>query len=49
MEAYWWAEIFLEIYNDQCWLELVSRHTDLGVAKKESGLLEMTVFLCLAM
>lgn len=37
-EAHWWAEVFLQIYNDQCGLEIVSRHSDLGVAKWERGM-----------
>jgi hypothetical protein len=36
-EAHWWAEVFLQIYNDQCGLEIVSRHSDLGVANWERG------------
>jgi len=40
-EVYRRAEIFLQIYNDQCGLEIVGRHGDLGVAKKERGDLEM--------
>ncbi len=28
----------MQIYNDQCGLEIVSRHSDLGVAKWEGGM-----------
>jgi len=35
--AYWWAEIFLKIYNDQCGLESVSRHSFIGVAILDVG------------
>jgi hypothetical protein len=35
--AYWWAEIFLQIDNDQCGFEIVSRHSFIGVAISEVG------------
>jgi hypothetical protein len=34
---YWGAEIFLEIYYDQCGLEIISRHTFLAIAELELG------------
>ena len=34
-KTYWRAEILLQIYNDKCGLEIVSRHSFLRVAKLE--------------